>query len=525
MMNELISKQIDDIFALWTNGICPGGQVLVQQHGKTIYERCFGYADIENRVPITPDTIFHVASVSKQFTVMAVMLLARDGLVDLDADIREYIGEYVAFKDRVTVRDLMNNNSGIRDLFEMQDIMGISNDDISTQSFVLRLCSRQREVNFEPESRYSYSNTNFILLSAIVENVTGKAFPDFLKERIFKPLVMEHSAVRDKYWTCIPNRSKSFIDNGTEYFYNPLVYGLYGATALNTCARDLAKWMRNYSEHIICDQAIIDEMTTVTPLKNNAPTTYACGLWVGSVEGHRYLIHVGEDAGFRTVTLRLRDDDLNIIILSNTNNTPTDPSAWKIARLILGMESLKSAEKPVKEKFDVSEAAGFYYAELPSSAIVKIVEKNGCFYWCEKYGLTPLTRVRGNLFRAGRLETYFLLGADKPMYYTPEETVCLNRAVDAPVCECDGKRYEGRYYCDELETFYNIVYENGKLYMDHIRRGRTTLRPVGRGRFVAEYLRTCFVQFEENEKGEVTGLYFSGVRVAHMPFTKVSCDK
>ncbi len=111
------------------------------------------------------------------------------------------------------------------------------------------------------------------------------------------------------------------------------------------------------------------------------------------------------------------------------------------------------------------------------------------------------------------------------MYYTPEETICLNKAVDALVCECDGKRYEGRYYCDEFETFYNVVYENGTMYMDHIRRGRATLHPVGKGGFVAEYLRTCFVQFEENEKGEVTGLYFSGVRVAHMPFTKVSCNK
>ena len=167
------------------------------------------------------------------------------------------------------------------------------------------------------------------------------------------------------------------------------MYTVFTAQPRSIPARDLAKWMRNYSEHIICDQVLIDEMTTVTPLKNNAPTTYACGLWVGSVEGHRYLIHVGEDAGFRTVTLRLRDDDLNIIILSNTNNTLTDPSAWKIARLILGMESFKRDERPINEKFDVSEAAGFYYAELPISAIVKIIEKNGCFYWCEKYGLTP----------------------------------------------------------------------------------------------------------------------------------------
>ena len=116
-MNEQMRSRIDSIFHLWTQGICPGGQVLIRKGGETVYERCFGYADIENRVPITSDTVFHVASVSKQFTVMGVMLLNRDGLVDLDSDIRTYIPEYVGFPDTVTVRDLMNNDSGIWDLF------------------------------------------------------------------------------------------------------------------------------------------------------------------------------------------------------------------------------------------------------------------------------------------------------------------------------------------------------------------------------------------------------------------------
>ena len=520
-MNEQMRSRIDGIFHLWTQGICPGGQVLIRKGGETVYERCFGYADIENRVPITSDTVFHVASVSKQFTVMGVMLLSRDGLVDLDSDIRTYIPEYVGFPDTVTVRDLMNNDSGIWDLFELQDLQGISNDDITTQRYALKMIPRQNALDFPPRSRYLYCNSNFVLLAAIAEKVSGKSLREFLDERIFRPLGMTKTVVRDRYWECIDGRAKSFLDNGTQFFYNPLVYGLYGATSLHTTARDLAKWMENYRNPTICPEDVIREMTTVTKLTGGAPTTYACGLWVGQLEGHRCFQHVGEDAGFRTIVYRLPDDDIDIIILSNTQNTFTEPSAQAIARIMLGLPEAKKPEMPVREAFDLAEAPGFYYAELPQSAIIRIEERDGTLYRMEKYGPAPLTRVRGNLFRMGHLETYLLLGAENPMLFTPEETICLRKAADEPLPEEQLQRYAGRYYCEKLETFYTVRACGGALYMEQMRRGQTLLHAAGEDRFVTEYPRSCFVQFVKDDAGEVSGLIFSGVRIARMPFKKM----
>lgn len=518
-MKESIVTKIDEIFAPWQNGVCPGGQVLIRRRGETVYERCFGYADMESSILINKDTVFHAASVSKQFTVMAVMLLSREGLIDLDADIRNYVSEYVSFDAKVSVRDLMNNDSGIRDYFDLQDLNGVDNDDITTQEYVMRLCARQKDVNFVPRTRFSYSNTNFSLLALIAEKVTGKSFAHLAEERIFRPLGMTNTVVCDKYWKRIPNKAKSYMDNGTEYFYDPLNYSLYGGTSLNTTARDLAKWMSNYRDCIICDKSVVDEMTAVPVLENNAPTTYACGLWAGQLEGHGYLMHVGEDAGFRTVTMRFSDDDIDVIILSNTQNVATGPAAWKIMRTILDMPQKEAPELEVCEEPSLAEAAGFYYAEQ-GATLVKVVERDGKLFRSEKYGLSPLTHVKGNLYKQGRLETYLLLGTRKAAYRDPEDNVTLIKADDSKLSAEETRGVSGRYYGDEVEAFYTITEENGELYIEHLRRGKTRLHKIGENKFAAEYPRSTFLKFVYNGEGEVTGLDISGSRIARIPFVK-----
>lgn len=518
-MNEQMIKSIDEVFALWQQGVCPGGQVLIRRGGKTVYERCFGYADMENGILIDNATIFHAASVSKQFTVMLVMLLNRDGLVDLDADIRQYIPEYVNFNENVTVRDLMNNDSGIRDYFELQDLNGTDNDDITSNEYIMRLSARQRDVNFAPRTKYSYSNTNFAMLALIAEKVTGRDFAELARERIFAPLGMDNTIVCNKYWLRVPRKAKSYADNGSEFFFNPLNYSLYGATSLNTNARDLAKWMNNYREYIICGKDVVDEMTTVPTLENGAKTTYACGLWAGEVEGHHYFMHVGEDAGFRTITMRLSDDDIDIIILSNTHNIYTDPAAWKIARIMLDMPPKADKQLPIGAEISPKDAAGFYYSE--GATLLKIEERGGKLYRREKYGLAPLEHISGNLYKQGRLNTFLLLGNEQAMYVDPEDNANLTKADDAPIPNELAAKLCGRYYGDEVEAFYTISAECGKLYIEHLRRGKTILHKIGENRFAAEYPRSTFLKFNYDEAGNVLGFDVSGSRIACLPFIKI----
>lgn len=266
-MTEQMKKQIDEIFHLWQNGVCPGGQVLIRQGGQFVYDRCFGYADIENRLPVTDDSVFHVASVSKQLTVFAVLLLQEDGLLDIDKDVREYIPELIRFDEPVTVRNLINNDSGIRDIWTLEMARGVRIDDTITQKDAITIIASQTQLNFPPETQYMYSNSNFVLLAEIAEKVSGKSLNDFLRERVFGPLGMTSTVIRDRYWQRIDNRARSFWDNGTEYFHSVLNYGSYGSTSLHTTAHDFMKWMDNYKNPKVCKKETIDIMMTVPKLK------------------------------------------------------------------------------------------------------------------------------------------------------------------------------------------------------------------------------------------------------------------
>ena len=168
-----LTKRIDSVFCRWDHPDTPGGQVLVKHHGKVIYDRCFGLANLEHHIPITPTTRFHVASVSKQITVLSLLLLAEQGKVDLDADVRTYLPDLVHWKETVTVRNLMNNTSGIRDQWELFCLRGIHYTDTITMRDFEQTLRPQQTLNFQPGSRFLYSNSNFTMIAQIVHRISG----------------------------------------------------------------------------------------------------------------------------------------------------------------------------------------------------------------------------------------------------------------------------------------------------------------------------------------------------------------
>ena len=520
-MTEQMKKQIDEIFHLWQNGVCPGGQVLIRQGGQFVYDRCFGYADIENRLPVTDDSVFHVASVSKQLTVFAVLLLQEDGLLDIDKDVREYIPELIRFDEPVTVRNLINNDSGIRDIWTLEMARGVRIDDTITQKDAITIIANQTQLNFPPETQYMYSNSNFVLLAEIAEKISGKSLNDFLRERVFGPLGMTSTVIRDRYWQRIDNRARSFWDNGTEYFHSVLNYGSYGSTSLHTTAHDFMKWMDNYKNPKVCKKETIDIMMTVPKLKGGAETSYAGGLMIGELDGHRYFKHGGADAAFRSIIVGLPDDDIELVILSNTQNTPTDPAAMAVLRILLGLEAPKRAEIETVENFDQSAAAGVYYADLPDAITLDVVEEGGKLFLVETFDKAPLTHVRGNLYQVGHLDEYLLLGPDAPAIIMGESSIKLQKADASPVPSEHLLRYEGRYESSEIETAYEVTERDGGLYLYHFRNGESRLYPIAHDRFVTDGQRSTFVQFTRGSGGAVIGLTFSYGRVQNLPFSKV----
>src|SRR5688500_18768574 len=186
--------RVDETFKEFTVPGSPGCTVAVYQDGRTVLSRAYGMANLDHDVRLTPSSIFHVASVSKQFTAAAILLLAQDGKLTLDDDIRKHVSELPDFGKTITIRHLINHTSGIRDQWSLLGLAGWRySRDLITDEDVLSLLSRQRELNFTPGERHLYSNSGYTLLAVIVNRASGKSFRDFTDERIFKPLGMTNT--------------------------------------------------------------------------------------------------------------------------------------------------------------------------------------------------------------------------------------------------------------------------------------------------------------------------------------------
>ena len=282
-------QEIDSIFHRWQKGLCPGGQVLVRRKGEVIYDKSFGYANLEHKIPVGENTVFHVASVSKQVTVLSLLLLAEEGKVHLTDDIREYAPELILFREPVTLYDLVHNISGIRDQWELLMIRGVRIDDTITMEDLKRMISMQTILNFEPGSQYMYSNSNFTLAAHVVEKVSGMSLGEFAAQRIFAPLGMDHTCIKTAYSQVIPGRAYSYDDHGEGTFtYHPINYSAYGATSLHTTVHDLMKLLENYKNPTICRKETVEKMMERPRLSDGSRSIYGGGLMLGEYEGHPF---------------------------------------------------------------------------------------------------------------------------------------------------------------------------------------------------------------------------------------------
>src|SRR5258708_11516084 len=243
---------------LGDSAITPGASVAVQKDGKLIYSKGFGYADLEYDIKNTPATIFHIASVSKQFTAFSIAMLVDQGKLSLDDDIRKYLPELHDFGSVITINHLIHHTSGLRDQWNLLLMAGWRLDDVITQKQIMRMISRQRELNFKPGEEMLYCNTGFTLLAEIVSRVTGKSFPDWTHKNIFEPLEMKNTLFYDDHEKMVKNRAYSYYQFKDGYKKSVLNYANVGATSLFTTVEDLSKWAVNFETMKVGNQKVMD---------------------------------------------------------------------------------------------------------------------------------------------------------------------------------------------------------------------------------------------------------------------------
>jgi len=300
------AASIDALFARWNTPDSPGCSLGVSQDGVTVYQHGYGMANLDLRVPITPDSVFHVASVSKQFTAMSILLLAGQRRISLDDEARKYVTELPDYGSPLTIRHLLTHTSGLRDAFLLMGLGTPREDNADPNDAIVQALARQQKLNFVPGTDFRYNNGGYTLLGVIVRRITGQSLGAFADANIFKPLGMVHTHFHDDPTMIVPNRASAYHRVG-ETFHRAVrgdPGGVVGNAGLFTTSGDLLRWEQNFAAPRIGDEALISAMQTPAVLTTGEKTPYGFGLFIGEHHGLKTIEHGGGDAGVGAYVLR-----------------------------------------------------------------------------------------------------------------------------------------------------------------------------------------------------------------------------
>ncbi|MBB1087510.1 beta-lactamase family protein [Lysobacter sp. SG-8] len=327
-----VGARIDALMARYQGNV-PGAALLVVRDGEPVVRRSYGLADVEAGRVATPASNFRLASVSKQFTAAAVLLLVEDGLVALDAPVERWLPELPAATDGVTVRHLLTHTSGLIDYEEVMP-PGLDPDDLDDQLRdvdVLTLLQAQDRTYFAPGTAYRYSNSGYALLALIVERASGTRFEQFLRERIFDPLGMHGTQAYVKEGPEVLRRAYGYSERDGHWVRTDqsLTSAVLGDGGIYASIDDLARWdAALYDDRLLSDASRAMAFTAATPT-DDANVAYGFG-W--RITGDS-LWHSGESIGFRNVLVRYPGRRLTVVLLSNRNDPEPYETALQVAAL------------------------------------------------------------------------------------------------------------------------------------------------------------------------------------------------
>ena len=319
------NADIDAIFAD-LEGDRPGAAVGVILDGEVVHRAGYGIADLDHGVPITPGTVFDIASISKQFGAMAALLLEAEGDLDLDEDVRTYVPELPDFGAVITPRHLLHHTSGIRDWPHTMALGGVEFTDVISFEKILRMLHKQQAINFPPGSEYAYSNTGYNLLARIIEVQSGMTFREYTHSRIFEPLGMTRTHFSDDYLEVVSRTGgvvRPFGGGGRargHLLESPQPVDRLASSSLNTTIDDFIRWMRNYENGQVGGEDILRTMVRPGVLTSGDTLVYAHGLTVDDYRGLPTLGHGGSWVGFRTNFVRFPEQNLSIAVFCNVSD-------------------------------------------------------------------------------------------------------------------------------------------------------------------------------------------------------------
>jgi CubicO group peptidase (beta-lactamase class C family) len=501
--DRVADAEIDALFAEWNKPDSAGCGVGVTRNGTMVFERGYGMANLEQKLPITPATIFDPASIAKPFTALSVMLLADQGKLSLDDEVWKHVPEWANRRDRVTIRHLVAHTAGLRDAFLLIELAPPAAPGVDINEHILRILARQRAVNFVPSTEFSYNNGGYNVLASIVARLAGQSFREFVAARIFGPLAMTQSSFRGGPVEISAQHARGYHRDDTGFHFAREggidTSAIVGNSGLFTTVGDLLRFAQNFGDARVGSRDRLNGMQMAASLGENGTSPYGLGLEVGVDRGLKTIGHGGGDRGIAAYLVRYPAHDLNVAVLCNLDNLNT--RAGTLARQVAAVYLPTGSQPERRDVAPVSPGPALTSAELASKAGLyrdaatdtygRVYVRDGKLWASMDAGegpgdsveLRPLDRNRFSVPgapvvaqfvapTAGRPRRIVVTGAG-PKPFISEQVVEGFAPTAAQLQE-----YAGRYASVDLDVTCTVVAHGSQLVIQIPGRPEVTLQPV-----------------------------------------------
>lgn len=533
------AEKVDALFVQWGKPDSPGCALAVIKDGQIVYKRAYGMANLDYGIPISSVSVFNIASVSKQFTAMSIALLAKQGKLSLDDDIRKYVPEFPQYQSPITIRNLIYQTSGIREYSHLMSAAGIRFQDAPDED-VFKMLTRQKDLNFKPGEEYLYSNSNYFLLAQIVKSASGKSLREFAEENIFKPLGMVNTGFQNDSTEVTKNRATGYSSRKDGGFSVEIAASYHvGDGGLSTTIDDLLLWDQNYYDNKLGGGAeLIQQFLTPGTLNSGGKTDYAFGIDVETYKGLKVFGHDGVYNGFNAAMIRFPEQRFSAICLCNLTSIQSSRLTRQVADIYLADE-FKQRE-PSGSKIALPEPKVVQVPEKELALVVgsyfnsannnfrRLYVKNGKLIYSRGTSESELAPLGNNSFLMTGTPDRVEISFKSPRPGTPLQMITVvngevamthDSVESGTYTSAQLTEFTGTYYSHEIDATYNITLQGDKLVLQRKNvDGVTPLLAQFADAFSAAG--TGSIRFTRNGQNHVTGFLLSTGRVRRLRFDK-----
>jgi CubicO group peptidase (beta-lactamase class C family) len=533
---EDLAEKVDSLVSLQLNPQEPGGVVAVIVRDSVLHKKSYGLRNIEKNLQNNENTLFDIASVAKQFTAFSILMLADEGKLNLDDDIRNYIPDIPAYEHKVTIRHLLQHTSGIPSTDVLRLLAGLSLDEKWTQEDEIAIIKRYPYLNFEPNSAHIYSNAGYSLLATIIENVSGFNFPEFLSSRIFKPLGMNSSFVKDRELYDLSNFAIGYKKENEDFVeFSSFNEFSYGGGNIFTSLNDVILWGQNVMSPKIDSREFYKNISQPYNTLDNGDTLfYTYGFYVRKYKGLKMVEHSGGVPGFRNQFMIFPEHDTIILLMFNNESINTRRLANNIADIIFAGKLVEEVTTPrVAIDFEIKSIKPFEGSYLMPDGMELSFAAERDTFWLVLPGDRQFQLFAENdnkfFLKAVDAQCTFIYADDgvvnEMIWHQGGQDYIAGRVEEKILIpQNEYASYAGVYYHPELEIDYRIVFEDNELklytpptFKKYLGFDEVILSHVNGDKFHAGWL--GMLEFTRDEDNQINGFVLLNVgRVQNVKF-------